>query len=129
MEKFKIEKTVDKDDLDDLDHVNNVRYVQWIQDIAKAHWESKADEALKTRFFWVVSEHHIKYKSPAKLNDDIVIKTYVTKAEGVTSARVVEMHNKATDELILKAETIWVLMDMFFKRPTRITREIAAMFT
>jgi len=84
MQVFKQERTVIKEDLDDLEHVNNVRYVQWIQDIAKAHWESKTDEVLNTRFFWVVTEHHIKYKSPAKLDDIIEIKTYVTKSEGVT---------------------------------------------
>ena len=119
--------TVAKEDLDELNHVNNVRYVQWIQDIAKAHWEQNATQHIKDSFFWVVVNHFIEYKSPAFLNDQILIKTYVTKSEGVTSTRVVEMYKD--NKLLVKAETVWCLLSASTNRPTRITEEIADLFT
>jgi len=119
--------TVAKEDLDELNHVNNVRYVQWIQDIAKAHWEQNATQHIKDSFFWVVVNHFIEYKSPAFLNDQILIKTYVTTSEGVTSTRAVEMYKD--NKLLVKAETVWCLMSASTNRPTRITEEIANLFS
>ncbi len=118
--------TVTKDDLDELNHVNNVRYVQWIQDIAKAHWEQNVTQSIKDSFYWVVVSHFIEYKSPAFLNDQILIKTYVTKSEGVTSTRVVEMYKN--DKLLVKAKTTWCLLNASTNRPARITQEIADLF-
>lgn len=126
MQVYKKSLIVSKNDLDELNHVNNVRYVQWIQDIAKAHWEQKVTQNIKDAFYWVVVNHFIEYKSPAFLNDDILIKTYVIKSEGVTSTRVVEMYKE--DKLLVKAETVWCLLSTSKNRPARITTEIADLF-
>ena len=118
--------TVTQDDLDELNHVNNVRYVQWVNDIAKEHWTQNASKNILKDFFWVLLSHHIQYKNPAVLNDIVKLKTYVIKAEGVTSIRIVEMyHNK---KLLAKSETNWCLMDFKTLRPTRINSEIANLF-
>lgn len=119
--------SVTKDDLDELNHVNNVRYVQWTQDIAKEHWLQYATEEILKNFFWVLLNHHIEYKSPAVLNDVIKLKTYVIKAEGVTSTRIVEMFNK-NNKLLVKSETHWCLISSKTLRPTRINSEIANLF-
>ena len=120
--------TVKPDDLDELDHVNNVRYVQWVQDVAKDHWNQNVTADILEHYFWVVVSHHIEYKGAAVLDDEIRIKTYVTRSEGVTSTRVVEMYRKADDKLLVKAETNWCFMSIKSKRPTRITAEIANLF-
>jgi len=119
--------SVNKDDLDELNHVNNVRYVQWTQDIAKEHWLQYATEEILKNFFWVLLNHHIEYKSPAVLNDVIKLKTYVIKAKGVTSTRIVEMFNK-NNKLLVKSETHWCLISSKTLRPTRINSEIANLF-
>ena len=64
----------------------------------------------------------------AKLNDEIHIKTYVTRSEGVTSTRHVEMYHKESAKLIIKSETIWCLLDAHTKKPKRISNAIAAVF-
>lgn len=127
MQVFEKSITVTKDDLDELNHVNNVRYVQWIQDIAKAHWKQNVTQPIKESFYWVVVNHFIEYKSPAFLNDQILIKTYVTTSEGVTSTRVVEMYKD--NKLLVKAETVWCLLSASTNSPTRITEEIADLFS
>ena len=119
---------VEQTDLDDLKHVNNVVYLQWVQDIAKAHWLSEATEEIISKYFWVVVRHTIDYNAPALLHDFINVKTYVQDAEGVTSTRIVEMYHSETNKLLVRAETIWCLMDAGSKRPTRITEPIANLF-
>ncbi|MFK2821065.1 thioesterase [Flavobacteriaceae sp. LMIT009] len=124
------EKTINakSEDLDELDHVNNVRYLQWVQDIAKAHWEQNVTPEILKNFFWVVVSHFIEYKGSALLNDELILKTYVAKSEGFKSTRIVEMYRKSDNRLLVKAETVWCLMSMETKRPTRITPEIANLF-
>jgi len=128
MQTFEQIHTVIADDLDELDHVNNVQYVHWVNDIAKMHWQKNASDEMLEDFFWVLLTHHIEYKSSAVLNDSILLKTYVTKAEGVTSIRIVEMYLKGSNKLIATSETKWCLMDVKTKRPTRITQELANLF-
>ena len=118
---FELTHTVISEDLDDLMHVNNVRYVQWVQDIAMAHWEAATTPLQQHDNIWVLVSHHIDYKAAAKLNDEIHLKTYVTRSEGVTSTRLVEMYHKGTKRLIVKSETKWCLLDALTKKPKRIT--------
>ncbi|MCM4168347.1 hypothetical protein KCTC52924_03915 [Arenibacter antarcticus] len=117
-----------QDDLDDLEHVNNVRYVQWMQDIAKEHWLAKAPEALIKETVWVVLTHHITYKSAAKLNDEIILNTFIEKSKGPICIRVVEMFNKETGQLLIKAKTEWCLLKSDTFKPMRISPEIAEIF-
>ncbi|WP_299891916.1 thioesterase family protein [uncultured Lacinutrix sp.] len=120
--------TVTKEDLDDLNHVNNVHYVQWVNDIAKAHWEQNASTVILEDYFWVLISHTITYKASALLNDTILIKTYVTKASGVTSTRIVEIYNKDTEILLAKSETNWCFMSTSTKKPTRIIDTVINLF-
>jgi acyl-CoA thioester hydrolase len=115
-------------DLDQLNHVNNVSYVQWVQDIAEEHWLKNTSKDITDNYFWVLVSHHIQYKNQAVLNDELIIKTYVTKSEGVSSVRQVEILNKSTNQLIVTSETKWCFMSVASKRPTRIPSEVATLF-
>lgn len=128
METFEKLITVIKDDLDELKHVNNVRYVKWVNDIAKEHWLQNASKDICEKYFWVLLKHNIEYKNSALLNDIVKFKTYVIKAEGVTSTRIVEMYQDKTQKLLAKSETSWCLMSFKTMRPTRINSEIANLF-
>ncbi|WP_340198482.1 acyl-CoA thioesterase [Ascidiimonas sp. W6] len=119
---------VQESDLDQMNHVNNVRYVQWIQDIAKSHWDEATDDFQKKTFLWVVLSHHIYYKAPAFLGDKIHIRTYIKKSSGVTSIRVVEMHNSITKQLLVKAETTWCLLLSDTLKPHRVPQELISLF-
>ena len=128
MEVYEKQITVSEHDLDELEHVNNVQYVQWIQDIAKEHWNKNVTDEIASSYFWVVVNHFIEYKSEAVLGDQILIKTFVTQSEGVTSTRHVEMYHEHTERLIVKAKTVWCLMDIVRKRPARIPDSIKTLF-
>ena len=72
--------------------------------------------------------HNISYKYPTQLGDVIEIKTYVTKSEGVSSVRRVDMYHKVSGKHIISSETTWCFMSAKTKRPIRITTEIANLF-
>ena len=129
MQIFQKEITVAKTDLDQLNHVNNVRYVQWVQDIAEAHWLKNTSQQILDSYYWVLVKHTIDYKGQAFLGDTILIKTYVESSEGVSSIRKVEMHNQSSNKLIIRSETKWCLIEKKTNRPSRISSEIAEMFT
>ena len=129
MQIFQKTITVTKDDLDQLNHVKKVRYVQWVQDIAEEHWLQNTTSTILENYFWVLVSHHIEYKSQAVLGDQLNIKTYVSKSEGVTSIRHVEIYNLNNGKLATKSETKWCFMDVNTKRPTRITPEVAELFS
>ncbi|WP_250432606.1 acyl-CoA thioesterase [Hanstruepera flava] len=128
MQIFEKTITTTQSDLDALNHVNNVRYVKWVQDIAEQHWLSRASQNILDKYFWVMLSHHIVYKSPALLNDQISLKTYVVKSEGVTSTRVVEIRNAKTQKLLAESETKWCFMSKETQKPTRITSNIITLF-
>ena len=115
-------------DLDDLNHVNNIRYVEWIQEISKRHWNHVTTEAMQQSLIWVVRNHNITYHKSAVLGNTMLINTYIAKNQGPISTRVVEIKNKETDELLVKAVTEWCLLDAKTFRPKRVPEEIQALF-
>jgi acyl-CoA thioester hydrolase len=120
--------TVTTDDLDDRNHVNNVRYVQWVQDIAEANWILNTSNTTRDKYYWIMLSHHIQYKAEAVLGDNLLLKTFVTKAEGLKSTRVVEIYNKNTNKLLTTSETIWCFMSHETNKPTRITQDVIDLF-
>ena len=128
MQTFETTITVVQDDLDELNHVNNMRYIKWVNDIAKSNWEQIATATIKDNFFWVLLSHNIEYKQPAYLNETLLLKTYVTKTEGVRSTRIVEIYNKNTSKILAKSETDWCLINKKTQKPARVTSEINKLF-
>src|SRR5687768_14816630 len=95
-------------DLDEQAHVNNVVYVHWVQDIADAHWRALASPEVRAELAWVATRHEIDYLSPAVLGDEIVVRTRVGQAEGLTFERFTEIHRLADDRLLARSRTLWV---------------------
>jgi len=115
-------------DLDDLNHVNNIRYVEWIQDISKKHWMHVTTEETQKSMIWVVRNHNITYHKSAVLGNTILLNTHIKSNKGPISTRIVDIKNKATDELLVQAVTEWCLLDAKTFRPKRVPTEIQALF-
>ena len=49
-------------DIDFMGHVNNARYLGWVQDIAIAHWDSRAPAEEATKWAWIVVRHEVDYR-------------------------------------------------------------------
>jgi len=119
---FTYQHTVTEDELDTLNHVNNVVYVQWIQDISSKHWEDLTKSRPDLDYVWVVTRHEIDYKKEAVLGDEITFKTWVGETKGVRSIRHVEIYKGVV--LLVKAKTVWCMLDAKTLRPMRITESV-----
>ncbi|MFC0580199.1 acyl-CoA thioesterase [Mesonia mobilis] len=125
---FQYEIEVQPEHIDDLKHVNNVTYLQWVQDVGEKHWNLKTSEELREKYGWVVLNHFIEYKSPAFLNEKLILKTWIQSHEGVKSERRVEVIRKKDNKIIAQAKTLWCLIEKQSHRPARITPEITEPF-
>lgn len=125
---FTCEINVPKTAIDDLGHVNNVTYLQWVLDVAEKHWTEKASKQIRENVYWVVLNHFISYKNPAFEDETLILKTWVETCEGVKSKRHTEIRRENDNKLIVKAETLWCLVDAETLRPKRISSEIKSVF-
>jgi acyl-CoA thioester hydrolase len=122
---FETKYTVKSSHIDELNHVNNVVYLQWIQDIANLHWTQLKKSEDTTDYVWVVIRHEIDYVGQALLGDSIVAKTWVGETGGIRSIRHVEFYKN--NKLIVKAQTMFCLVNSKSFKPTRITDQILMM--
>ena len=70
----------------------------------------------------MVTRHEIDYKKDAILGDKITFKTWIGETKGVRSIRHVEIYKE--DVLLVKAQTVWCMLDVKTLRPTRITESV-----
>ena len=116
-------------DIDEQNHVNNTVYLRWVQDVATAHWQALASAEAQEAIGWVVLRHEIDYKTPATLDDEIVLRTWVGKATRLTFERFTEIWRKSDRQLLSQARTLWCPIDMPNGRPMRVSAEVRAQFS
>jgi acyl-CoA thioester hydrolase len=121
---FNFTLIVTEKDLDALNHVNNVTYLQWVQNVAEKHWSVIGNADIDNKYVWVVIRHEIDYFLPAMLQDEITVTTYIGESYGVKSERFVEI--KKADKMLVKAKTIWCLLDKNTMKPVKVPSEIMA---
>jgi acyl-CoA thioester hydrolase len=119
---------VSPEHIDELNHVNNVVYVQWIQDAAVSHWNSVIPDEVREKYIWVIMRHEIDYRKPALLNDELLVKTFVINAGGITSDRKVEFYRKSDMTLLVESKTTWCMLDASSFKPVRIGEDIKKIF-
>jgi acyl-CoA thioester hydrolase len=123
--------TVRPEEIDGLGHVNNVCYVNWMQDAAVAH--SSAQGWTPERYHtaglgWVARSHFIEYRAPAFEGEQIVVRTWVSEFQRVSSVRQFEILRAADEGLLARAETNWAFVRFADHRITRIPPEVADAF-
>lgn len=116
-------------DIDEQNHVNNTVYLRWVQDVATAHWQALASAEAQAAIGWVVLRHEIDYKTPAALDDEIVLRTWVGKATRLTFERFTEIRRKSDRQVLSQARTLWCPIDMQSGRPMRVSAEVRARFS
>jgi acyl-CoA thioester hydrolase len=125
--RFTMNRTVVQADIDELNHVNNVVYLQWIQDVAKNHW-LKVGQHLTAEVVWVASRHEIDYLAPAFLGDPIEVGTWVGQPQGARFERFIVIRHAETKKELVKAKTIWVMLDAQTLKPRRVPDDMVALF-
>jgi acyl-CoA thioester hydrolase len=126
---FEMTVPVLRGDIDEQNHVNNAVYLRWVQDIATAHWRAIASSVAQEVIGWVVVRHEIDYKTPATLDDEIVLRTWVGKATRLTFERFTEIRRKSDRQLLSTARTLWCPINTQTGRPVRVSAEVRAQFS
>jgi acyl-CoA thioester hydrolase len=116
-------------DIDNLGHASNLVYLRWIQDAALAHSTALgfSEQAYLARGqVWVVRRHEIEYLRPAVAGDRLRVETRVATMKVANSVRRTEIFRQG--ELVCRAATDWVYVDLSRGRPVRIPEEMRAAF-
>ncbi len=124
--KFSHSFRVAAEDIDAQGHVNNVAYVKWIQDVAVAHWFSATTETTREKYVWMVTRHEIDYKKQAFETEEITVKTWVGEPTRISWERFTEITRGG--DVLVKAISVWCLIDRETLKPTRITQELKELF-
>jgi len=126
---FEITVPVLAADIDEQNHVNNTVYLRWVQDVATAHWRSLASAEAQAGISWVVLRHEIDYKAPASLGDEILLRTWVGEASRLKFERLTEIRRKTSNQILSKARTLWVPIDVHSGKPTRVSADVRSRFS
>lgn len=128
---FEFEHTVEAGEIDALGHVNNLAYLKWMQSAAVAHsaacgWTTK--RYIESGAGWVVRSHKIEYRSPARADEAILVRTWIADFKKVTSRRRYDIVRPADEVLLATAETVWVFIGFEHRVPRRIPAEVIDAF-
>jgi acyl-CoA thioester hydrolase len=115
---------VSADVIDHFNHVNNLVYVKWVLDISKEHWNSFSPEAVRNEFGWMILKHELHYKGQAKLNDELLIETWIKDFSTARSHRKTIIKDRKTDKIILESLAEWCFVSLNTRKPTRLSTEI-----
>jgi acyl-CoA thioester hydrolase len=114
---------------DAFGHVNNIVYLRWVQDAAVAHWRALAPAEAQAAVAWVVLRHEIDYARPALLGDELLARTWVGVAEGLSFERHTEIARRRDGRVLARARTVWCPVDIRSGRPRRVTDDLRLLFS
>jgi acyl-CoA thioester hydrolase len=126
---FEMIVSVRSDDIDEQNHVNNAVYLRWVQEVATAHWKALASAEAQAAIRWVVLRHEIDYHSPARLSDEVLLRTWVGAAGRLRFERFTEIRRNSDQQFFAQARTLWVPVDASTGKPVRVSAELRSQFS
>jgi acyl-CoA thioester hydrolase len=115
-------------DIDENGHVNNVVYLDWAQQIATAHWRSRAPADEQGKWAWVALRHEVDYRRALKLGETTHARTWVSDtADGPRFERFVRIDGP-DGAMCAQVRTVWCLIEQATGRPRRVPAWMVEMF-
>ncbi|HAY81352.1 MAG TPA: acyl-CoA thioesterase [Planctomycetaceae bacterium] len=130
-DEYELRLSAVEDDIDELQHVNNLVYLRWSLKAAVSHsshvgWPGARYRAHGAGF--IVRSHNIKYRYPAVLGDEILIRTWIVAMERVSSLRRYDIVRERDAKLLARVETNWAFVDFQSLKLQRIPDAIRNAF-
>ena len=122
---------VGEDSIDVHGHVNNQEYLRWMQDAAIEHSSLQGwpmERYLELGVSWYVKSHFIEYLRPALLADEILACTWVAGMDRRTSLRQTAFLRRADRQMLARAQTQWIFVDLSSGRPRAIPEAVRTAF-
>ena len=122
---------VPEDAIDQQGHVSNLAYVAWMQELAIEHsaaagWPMERYLALGAG--WVVRSHFIEYLRPAFAGERLGAHTWVPRFDQRSTPRRYLFLREDDRNVLARAETIWVFVDLASGRRRPIPSELLEAF-
>lgn len=117
---IKVESNV----IDHFNHVNNLEYIKWVLGISKEHWNAVSPENIRNQYGWMILKHEVYYKGQAKLNDELLLKTWINHFSTARSTRKTIITEVKTNKIIFESEASWCFVSLETQKPTRLSIEI-----
>jgi acyl-CoA thioester hydrolase len=126
---FTMRRRVEWRDIDTAQHVNNAAYINYLEDcgmeVSKAHgWPLARTQSFG--FAVLARRHQIEYRLPARLDDELNIVTWASDAKRISALRHYAIMRD--NELLVRAQTLWVWVDLATRKPMRIPADFLADF-
>lgn len=126
-EKEYIVKYYDCTQNDQIDLGELIRYMQETSTQHTSKLGCGVEYLNKNRYGWVLLQNHIKTYRYPKLNEKIIVRTWVNNMEKLYALR----HYEIVDEqgnIVLQSYTRWILYSFERLRPIKIPQEVTDMF-
>ena len=107
-------------EMDALGHVNNAVYQNYLEQAAIEHSEYLGltlDVYRQVGGVFVMRRVEIDYLRPAVAGDTLEVTTWLKEMRGTRAFRCYEIRKQNQDNLLVKAEALWVWVDAQTKRP------------
>lgn len=118
-----------------IEHVSNTEYIKWLDRAAELHSDSLGytrQSLMDKGVMWFVARHEIDYLAEVWPDDRLVLLTWVRDMARVRSWRdyviLRDGDNPKEATPVCRAATLWVLVDLDRRKPTRIPADMARCF-
>lgn len=118
-------------DVDPAQHVNNANYVNYLDEVAILAAETYGwpiERCRQEGFAVIARQHHLEYKAPAMLHDELELSTWVSDVRASSALRHYTIKRVSDGKLLLTANTRWMWVDIATERPIRIPAHARADF-
>jgi len=122
---------VGPDAIDVHRHINNQEYLRWMQEIAIEHSTAQGwpmERYLQCGTSWYVRSHFIEYLRPGFLGDRLTVCTWVAGMSERSSPRRTLFLRESDKQILARAETQWICVNLKNGRPVPIPAELRAAF-
>lgn len=123
--------TVTADVIDVQRHVNNLAYLRWMQEVAIEHSTAQGwsmERYVSSGTGWVVRSHFIEYLRPAFLDEQLSLLTWVGDVRRQSSRRRYLFWRPADRQVVARAETVWVFVELKRGKPVPIPDDLRTAF-
>lgn len=121
--KFRMRRRVRWSEIDGAGHMNNAAYLALLEDCAMALMAERGWPAARLHAAGlgiVARSYRLQYVAPALLDDELEIATWVSGVKRTSATRHYEVRRPADGRLLLRAQALWVCVDLQKGRPVRI---------
>lgn len=128
---FCIHKRVEWRDIDQANHLNNAAYLAYTEDcglqVASAYgWHPERMQ--REGFAIIARRHQIEYLTPALLNEELKIATWISNVKQTTAVRHYTVSRVSDSAILAQVNTLYVWVDPGSGRLVRIPQEFMADF-